>query len=68
MRCKVFEPKIFIKGYSKKTLRLIEKAGFNEPEKIQQKLCALANDCLQIEDFEPEVIVKRRLRLQTQLD
>ena len=68
MRCKNFGPKIFVKAHSKRTLKLIEKAGFNEPEKIQQKLWILANDCLLIEDFESGVIEKRRLRLQTQLD
>ncbi len=68
MQCKNFGSGIFLKAHSKRTLKLIDKAGFNEPEKIQQKLCALANDCLKVEDFEAEVIEKRRLRLQTQLD
>lgn len=67
MLCKNFCPQIFLKSDSKIVLKIIKKAGLTQPEKIQKTLADLASKCLNLAKLEPEVINRRRLRLQKQL-
>ena len=67
MSCSEFGPQLFLNGSSKRVLKLIAKAGFNEPQKVQEDLAQLSAKCLDITNLEPEVYVMRLNRLHAQL-
>jgi transposase len=64
---KDFGPRLFSKSTQSRILKIIKKAGLNEPEKLSQKLKKLANQNINWIEVQPEVFISRRERLQEQI-